>query len=87
MAPPKFERARRVAGGEETNVRFAPEAIAEIHAATDGVPRLINVLCDNALLVGYAQGKHCNDSGVIMEVVRDMTWWGLRTPQPAPAGK
>lgn len=74
----------RVAGGEGCSAQFAPSATADIHAATDGIPRLINVLCDNALLVGYAKGVHCIDSPIVAEVVRDMTCWGLRTPQPAP---
>jgi general secretion pathway protein A len=74
----------RVAGGDGTSVQFAPSATADIHAATDGIPRLINVLCDNALLVGYAKEIRCIDSSIITEVVRDMTCWGLRTSQPAP---
>ncbi len=74
----------RVAGGDDASAQFAPSAMVDIHAATDGVPRLINVLCDNALLVGYAKGVHCIDSPIITEVIRDMTCWGLRTPQPAP---
>ena len=86
-SPAYIAHRLRVAGGEEEAVSFSADAMAEIHAATDGVPRLINILCDNALLVGYAQGKRCIDSAVITEVVRDMTCWGLRTPQPAPVGK
>jgi general secretion pathway protein A len=74
----------RVAGGDGCSAQFTPSAMADIHAATDGVPRLINILCDNALLVGYAKGVHCIDSPIINEVVRDMTCWGLRTPQPDP---
>jgi general secretion pathway protein A len=74
----------RVAGGDGCSARFEPSATASIHAATDGIPRLINVLCDNALLVGYAKGVHSIDGPIITEVVRDMTCWGLRTPQPVP---
>jgi general secretion pathway protein A len=74
----------RVAGGGECSAQFSASAITEIHAATDGIPRLINVLCDNALLVGYAKEVHCIDSSIIAEVVRDMTCWGLRAPSPAP---
>ena len=80
----------RVAGGGECSAQFSASAITEIHAATDGIPRLINVLCDNALLVGYAKEAHCIDNPIIAEVVRDMTCWGLRAPslapQTAPAG-
>jgi hypothetical protein len=36
------------------------------------------------LLVGYAKGAHTLDRPIIMEVLRDMTCWGLRTPEPTP---
>lgn len=73
----------RVAADGECLAEFTPEAMADVHAATDGVPRLINILCDNALLVGYARGVHRIDRPVIAEVLRDMTCWGLRAPPPA----
>ena len=78
----------RVAGGGQANVEFTSEALADIASATDGTPRLINVLCDNALLVGYAKGLHRLDRSIVGEVVRDMTCWSLRTSvaaQPALA--
>jgi general secretion pathway protein A len=82
--PAYIDHRLRVAGGDGQTVRFSPVAMADIHAATDGIPRLINVLCDNALLVGYAKGMHCIENSVVAEVVRDMTCWGLRTPSPVP---
>jgi general secretion pathway protein A len=79
----------KVAGDGQGLAEFTPEALADIHAATDGIPRLINVLCDNALLVGYARGVHAVGRPVVAEVLRDMTCWGLRVPapeaQPPPA--
>ncbi|HUT57283.1 MAG TPA: AAA family ATPase [Phycisphaerae bacterium] len=74
----------RVAGGDACSAQFTASALTDIHAATDGIPRLINILCDNALLVGYAKEVHCIDSPIVAEVVRDMTCWGLRTPSPVP---
>jgi hypothetical protein len=56
--------------------------LADIHAATNGIPRLINILADNALLVGYAKGVHELDRPIVAEVLRDMTCWGLRVPNP-----
>jgi general secretion pathway protein A len=79
----------RVAGDGAGLAQFAPEAVADIHAATGGIPRLINILCDNALLVGYAKGMHRIDRATVAEVLRDMTCWGLRTPEvpeAQPAG-
>lgn len=68
-----------VAARDGCVVEFAPDALAEIYQASDGIPRLINVLCDNALLVGYALGVHRIDRAIICEVLKDMTCWGLRS--------
>jgi len=40
-----------VAGATRLDI-FMPEAIALIFRASGGVPRLINNICDNALLTG-----------------------------------
>lgn len=71
----------RVASGGADNpaVTFASDALTEIFDATNGIPRLINTLCDNALLVAYGKDTHCVDRGIIQEVIRNMTCWGLRT--------
>ncbi len=36
---------------------FDPSALKRIHAASGGIPRLINKLCDRALMAGYAAGR------------------------------
>jgi general secretion pathway protein A len=46
-------------GAEETAaggaaVTFAPKALARVHQFTGGIPRLINLLCDRALLTAYS---------------------------------
>src|SRR6188508_2429997 len=42
-----------VAGGGAA-VAFAPKALARVYRFTMGIPRLINLLCDRALLSGYS---------------------------------
>ena len=49
-----------VAGAERTDV-FSPEAVDYIFRCSDGIPRNINNLCDNALLAGYAAGVFLAD--------------------------
>lgn len=71
----------RMAGGRDDMVSFSEEALAAIHAAAEGTPRLINVLCDNALLVGYSRGVHRLERDIIDEVLRDMTCWGLNAAE------
>src|SRR6202046_3556808 len=46
----------RVAGA--TSDIFTPAALREVHRRSGGVPRLINVLCDRALLGAYTQDRH-----------------------------
>jgi general secretion pathway protein A len=40
--------------GARGQVRFSPRAVSEIYRASHGVPRLINLISDRALLAGYA---------------------------------
>ena len=56
----------------------------EINAVTGGTPRLINILCDNALLVGYARGVHIIDRTIVTDVVKNMTCWDLRISDRPP---
>lgn len=42
----------RVAGASQPNI-FSPEAIDFIFRCSEGIPRLVNNLCDNAMLLGY----------------------------------
>ena len=45
----------RIAAGRDVDL-FADQALQEIWRRTGGTPRLLNVLCDRALLAGYAEG-------------------------------
>jgi general secretion pathway protein A len=56
-----------VAGAERIDV-FSPGAIDYIFRCSDGIPRNINNLCDNALLAGYASGATTVGRSIIEEV-------------------
>ena len=56
-----------VAGAERTDV-FSPEAVDYIFRCSDGIPRNINNLCDNALLAGYAAGDATISRSIIEDV-------------------
>lgn len=56
-----------VAGAERTDI-FSPGAIDYIFRCSEGIPRNINNLCDNALLVGYAAGAETISRAIIEEV-------------------
>jgi general secretion pathway protein A len=42
-----------IAGGS-ASVTFSPTALVEVHRLSGGIPRLINLICDRALLAGYS---------------------------------
>src|SRR5258706_555976 len=46
----------RVAAGSDTDL-FTPAALRELRRRSRGVPRLVNLLADRALLAGYADGS------------------------------
>jgi general secretion pathway protein A len=62
---------RRVAKADGCPLQFTPNALAEIYRVSKGIPRLINTVCDNALLVGYARGKHVVNSKVVRAALTD----------------
>jgi general secretion pathway protein A len=51
---------------------FAKDAVHEIFSFSGGYPRLINILCDHALLTGYASGLKTIDKKVIKECKREL---------------
>lgn len=65
---------------------FRPEAIAFIHARTRGIPRLINQLCDLALVYAFAEQHSIVDLNLLEHVVLDrqqhgaISLFGNRSP-------
>jgi general secretion pathway protein A len=51
---------------------FKPEAVRRIYAFSQGYPRLINIICDHALLTGYSGGKKAIEAGVIKECEKEL---------------
>ena len=51
---------------------FQQKAVQEIYAFSQGYPRLINIICDHALLTGYASGVKAIDVNIIKECEREL---------------
>jgi type II secretory pathway predicted ATPase ExeA/outer membrane protein OmpA-like peptidoglycan-associated protein len=60
----------KVAGAEKEI--FSAEAKRDIHCLSAGVPRLINAICDLALLSGYSLGKDSIDEKIIKECAQEL---------------
>jgi general secretion pathway protein A len=50
---------------------FSREAVALVHEHSGGIPRVINVVCDNALINGMALERQPVDRAIVLEVCRD----------------
>ena len=60
----------RVAGGNAWTL-FTAEAVQLIYQASRGIPRVISVICDNALLGAFAIGRCPVDAEVVLHVCQD----------------
>ena len=74
----------RHAGARHLNI-FAEDAIATIHKVSQGTPRLINIICDHALLTGFAENKPQITADLIKESVDDLHFPGEDNPLPIQA--
>lgn len=66
-----IKRRLRLAGAFDHNI-FTSKAIKEIYRYTKGIPRLINIVCDNALLIGYATDHKIIGYKIIQEVIKNL---------------
>lgn len=67
-----FVSYRLKAVGYKRNDLFTPEAIRKIAFYSNGLPRLINIICDNALLVAYGSRQDTISAEMIEEVAHDL---------------
>jgi putative secretion ATPase (PEP-CTERM system associated) len=66
-------------------MRFPIDAAELVHGLSGGVPRIINVICDAALVYGYAEERRNIDRALVQEVVRELESTGVLR-QNLPAG-
>ena len=74
-----MESRLEIAGMPEQEI-FTEEMLAEIHLRSQGIPRLINAICDNLLLTAFAQESKTCTTEMLDEVCKDMRleWPGSR---------
>jgi general secretion pathway protein A len=65
------EERLRLAGYTGKGI-FKNSALRELFAVTGGVPRLVNVVCDGALLTGYGRDRATVDAQIVREVATDL---------------
>jgi len=60
----------RIAGGD-AQPAFTPEAIETIHKYARGIPRVINLLCEHALITAMAEEQRPVPASIVEEVARE----------------
>jgi general secretion pathway protein A len=58
--------------GSRSREVFTPEAISMITRYARGFPRVINILCDNAFMIGYSLSKTRVDEDIVRQAIKDI---------------
>jgi general secretion pathway protein A len=73
----KYIDSRFSTAGVPNQTVFPPDLVHEIHRRSQGIPRLINAICDNLLLTAFADASRVATSEMLDEVSEDMRLeWG-----------
>jgi general secretion pathway protein A len=56
------------------NVFFTEDAIDTLYAYSQGTPRMINILCDRALLAGYVADTFCINKNIIEDCAKEILY-------------
>jgi len=67
-----YVNARLAKAGLDNQQIFSDEILSEIHARSQGIPRVINTLCDNLLLTAFALESRMITLKMLNEVTSDM---------------
>ena len=58
--------------GSDGRIKWSDGSLLLIRRWTRGVPRLINVVCDKALLAGYVNDSMLIDTGLVQRAIEDI---------------
>jgi general secretion pathway protein A len=73
-------RRLQLAGCTYPSALFPPETIAAVYQHSKGLPRLINTVCENALIAGYSRQMRSVSPDIVDDIARDFRL-GVQTPQ------
>lgn len=76
----EYIRHRLTMAGLKRSSLFSNEAKALIWRFSAGIPRKINILCDNALLIGFQQLCNDIDETIVQKAVNDLRWKAPEDP-------
>ena len=61
------------AAGSRGDIAFSPKAINRIYKHSSGIPRLINVICDHCLLIGYVENTMTITASIVRRAVNEVS--------------
>jgi type II secretory pathway predicted ATPase ExeA len=70
-------RLQAVGAPPPPRVLFSLEACSKIASASGGIPRMINILCDTALVYGFARGEKTISAKLIDDVIADKQQYSI----------
>ncbi|MCQ4573832.1 MAG: AAA family ATPase [Candidatus Brocadiales bacterium] len=88
---PKYIEHRLMVAGSKGQINFTPKALAVIHEYSLGIPRMINLICDRALLGAYTLQTTDISKEVVVKAVQNLKLQRkepkMTLPGTAPSGK
>ena len=76
-----IEHRLKIAGYKGPQL-FANKATKMIWAYSEGIPRTINIICDNALLTGYSKDAKRIEASIVQEIIKDLNNVRLNDLEP-----
>ncbi|GMR23359.1 MAG: ExeA family protein [Acidobacteriota bacterium] len=75
----QYIRHRLAVAGGIGKVDFTPGALRAVHRYSKGIPRLINLVCDRALLAAFVYEKNEITGSIVRQAVKELE---ITTPRP-----
>ncbi len=79
----EYVRHRLAVAGGEGKVAFTANALEAVHHLTAGIPRLVNSICDRALLAGFVKGLREINAGMVRLAAREVLGGRRRVRLPS----
>ncbi|MFH1757658.1 MAG: AAA family ATPase [Pseudomonadota bacterium] len=90
-----YIQLRLMVAGAQGNITFSKAALQEIYQFSQGIPRLVNLLCDRTLLAGFVEQTYHIHKGIVKKAERSLSgreadstpanlWAFLRRSIPLP---
>ncbi len=80
-----YIQSRLAKAGMQEQTVFPPDVLAAIHVRSQGIPRMINIMCDNLLLTAFALEKKATTLEMLDEITADLRLEAPRDSQHTEA--